>query len=60
MSKYIIKNCPAYSDYCEEIKSYECQDCTNCVMKQIVELCRKAPILDADWILNKLDIQEVE
>ena len=40
MSKYVIKNCPAYSDYCEEIKSYECQDCTNCVMKQIVELAK--------------------
>lgn len=40
MSKYVIKNCPAYSDYCEEIKSYECQDCTDCVMKQIVELAK--------------------
>ena len=38
--KIIIRNCPAYSDYCEEIKSYECQDCTNCVMKRIVELCK--------------------
>jgi hypothetical protein len=41
MSKYIIKNCPAYSDYCEEIKSYECQDINNCVIKQIVEKCKK-------------------
>lgn len=39
--RYIIKNCPAYSDYCEEIKSYECQDCTNCVLKQIVESLRQ-------------------
>ena len=38
---YVIRNCPAYSDYCEEIKSYECQDCTDCVMKRIVEKCKK-------------------
>ena len=47
MSKYIIKNCPAiYSDeYCKE-NTYEdgsihCQDCTDCIMKQIVEKCKK-------------------
>ena len=69
MSKYIIKNCPAYSDYCEEIKSYECQDCTNCIMKQIVEKCKSIK-KDHYWgmreirfsqeILKLLDIQEVE
>lgn len=75
-NKYIILNCPVceFSDW-EECTGYlaegyicndihteivECQDRTDCVMKQIVELCRKAPILDADWILNKIDIQEVE
>ncbi len=58
---YIGKNCPALQQtyYCNTHYS-KCQDCTDCVMKQIVELCRKAPILDADWILNKLDIQECE
>ena len=38
--KYIVKNCPAYSDYCEEIKSYECQDCTDCLIKQVIEKCK--------------------
>lgn len=67
MSKYIIRNCPAYSDYCEEIKSYECQDCTDCVMKQIVEKCKlQAQGIGmsgknlAEKILELLDIQEVE
>lgn len=41
--KYIIKNCPAYSEYwaegCNnrEKTAWVCQDCTDCVMKQIVE-----------------------
>ena len=46
--KYIIKNCPAYRiepDLCVErnLKNGEwisCQDCTDCVMKQIVELAK--------------------
>lgn len=64
-NKYIIRNCPAYSNYCEEIKSYECQNCTDCIMKQIVEKCME------DWkdmmttsfqrgLLNLLEIQEIE
>ncbi len=67
MSKYIIKNCPAYSDYCEEIKSYECQDCTDCVLKRIVSRLNNFAEdygLDAgfyaDELLSYLDIQEVE
>ena len=40
MSKYIIKNCPAIQQgTCE--KYGMCQDCTDCVMKQIVEMCKK-------------------
>lgn len=56
MSKYIIKNCPCFvegiaikgnvqkTQTCNNHKIREltyCQDCTDCVMKQIVELCRK-------------------
>ena len=43
MSKYIIRNCPARlpkSELCIEApkkKAYLCQDCTDCVIKQIVE-----------------------
>lgn len=79
MSKYIIKNCPAiYSDeYCKE-NTYEdgsihCQDCTDCILKQIVEKCKNTQFLPtknrfvlyavkvfANDLLQPLDIQEVE
>ena len=85
MSKYIIKNCPAifYSGITPEPKCLQkweqfdetCQGCTDCVMKQIVELCKDAKTececydthllclgekIFAEKILNLLDIQEVE
>lgn len=47
-NKYIIKNCPAIFKHpvghwnCQQGK--ECQDCTDCVLKQIVELCKSACI----------------
>lgn len=64
--KYIVKNCPAYSDYCEEIKSYECQDCTNCLIKQVIEKCKDS--LDMGYrdefisseILQLFEIEECE
>ena len=39
--KIIIRNCPALQQtyYCH-IRHSKCQDCTDCVMKQIVELCK--------------------
>ena len=43
MSKYIIKNCEqihSSDNFCWS-KNVLCQDCTDCVMKQIVELCKK-------------------
>ena len=46
--KYIIKNCPCYVQYenslhlrCDGQGDGECQDCTDCVMKQTVEKCKK-------------------
>ena len=78
MSKYIIKNCPNLShaimaDGTErnfqcglEIDKY-CQDCTDCVLKQIVTRLNNFAEdygLDAgfyaDELLSYLDIQEVE
>lgn len=90
MSKYIIKNCPAFAkgifckggdiidDGCAD-KTLDrntlisCQDCTDCVMKQIAglckETCRKRCTNDClgtkkhcgyGQILKLLDIQEVE
>ena len=41
--KYIIKNCPAYWNQvysCTRFTETSCQSCTDCVMKQIVELCK--------------------
>ena len=77
--KYIIKNCPASSKdfrlncqgkaYIDKYKCVygllDCQDCTDCLLKQIVEKCME------DWedmttdrfqreLLDLLDIQEVE
>lgn len=43
MSKYIIKNCPAYKNNFCSIRDFYiqgCVNCTDCVMKQIVELCK--------------------
>lgn len=46
MNKYIIRNCPCYNkDYScqskDNITGKFCQDCTNCLLKQIVELCNR-------------------
>lgn len=54
MSKYIIKNCPARlskSGLCIEApekKAYLCQDCTDCIMKQIVDKCNKIIFLNGN------------
>ena len=75
MSKYIIKNCPTLMGnrpcYSKEIR--QCADCTDCVMKQIVELCKEnlnslETYIDVrslecavlQNILQLLDIQEIE
>lgn len=45
--KIIIRNCPALyqingmTNECLGT-DYQCQDCTNCLLKQIVELCKDA------------------
>ena len=44
MSKYIINNCPAIyinqnNEYDCDKAEYFCKDCTDCVMKQIVDEC---------------------
>jgi hypothetical protein len=83
---YIVKNCPAY-EYNEEwdhhickrnLAVYEttcdtCPECSDCTMKQIVELCKhdieqwkaipNVDILEgcvSNKILKLLDIQECE
>lgn len=77
MGKYIIKNCEqihSSDNFCWS-KNILCQDCTDCVLKQIVDLCKpvKKEYLEhkldaliagkfniAGKILLLLDIQEVE
>jgi hypothetical protein len=79
--KYIIRNCPNYfktlsGNYYCDLNAGGCQDYTDCVLKQIVELCRKTVKIfsaesgtqpyaggrctEAEGILQLLDIQEVE
>ena len=80
--KYIIRNCPCFFEENEEVNDYTCawngteelacQDCTDCVMKQIVEKCRYCINAEKNnkyktngWVLSDdilalLDIQEVE
>ena len=43
MSKYVIKNCDCIlsSGRCNVKSLVFCQDCTDCVLKQIVEKCNK-------------------
>lgn len=78
MSRYVIENCPCYNkDYsCQSkanITGKYCKDCTDCVLKQIVELCKRTCEMRCTnyclgakkyygygQILKLLDIQEVE
>lgn len=45
--KYIVKNCPsAYQDYrmrylCDYNYDEPCKDCTDCLIKQVIEKCKK-------------------
>ena len=46
MSKYIVKNCPAIincmmlKNSCSNADGY-CKDYTNCLIKQVIEKCKK-------------------
>ena len=47
MSMYIVKNCHCYINYeyklhlcCDGQGDGECQDCTDCVIKQVIEKCK--------------------
>ncbi len=79
--KYIIKNCPCFvegiaikgneqkTQTCNNHKVREltlCQDCTDCVLKQIVEKCKERTVgfieegAIKEEILKLLDIEECE
>lgn len=65
--KYIIKNCPAFLDdvqllefsegTCNSLQNHRtyCQDCTDCVMKQIVDILRKNTCKPEECGMNKPD-----
>lgn len=74
-NKYIIRNCPCYDGNGDEYdcgweysKELYCQDCTDCVLKQIVGKCRGelgrvrtiGKDIMAEEILKLLDIEECE
>lgn len=43
--KYIVKNCPAIYEflnyYCKQSDKKLCQDCTDCVIKRVIEKCKE-------------------
>lgn len=75
-NKYIVKNCPALQQtyYCDTHHS-KCQDCTDCVIKQVIEKCKKTLDLmnsasgnnayaggrctEAEQILQLFDMEEI-
>lgn len=76
-NKYIVKNCPCNvttEDMCDWENTNEtyCQDCTSCVIKQVIEKCNIyknfIAITISDYakrelalaILQLFDIEEVE
>lgn len=70
MKKMIITNCPALTDQGECYQGSvfmgtafkECQERTDCVLKRIVELCRKQACLGIDcaWCSDKCNLELVK
>ena len=73
MSKYIVKNCPArcngmFKD-CIGTSHKECENCTDCLIKQVIEKCKflkstfdydKASNYVTNEILQLFKIEECE
>lgn len=61
MTKYIIKNCPALrgwvcnEQFIKQDKMIDCQDCTDCVLKQIVGILRENTCKPEECGMNKPD-----
>lgn len=74
---YIVKNCPAfnpqaYEHCCSLDGNYKCEYCTDCVIKQVIEVCKKEAVINYpkkekefitvngyQAILNMFDIVEI-
>jgi len=64
---YIVKNCPSvcFGELCSKLfLSYalKCADCTNCVIKQVIEKCKRIKHYfrgtDNNYCLGKLSLSE--
>lgn len=56
--KYVIKNCEqihSSDNFCWS-KNVFCQDCTYCLLKQIVELCKKIIFLNGSTDFTDVDM----
>lgn len=79
MSKFIVKNCTCLYEYgkgdcCNDLKYDQhtlCQDCTNCLIKQVIEKCKQeCNPLNNEWnrvkenlsqeLLQLFEIEECE
>lgn len=58
MSKYIINNCPALflTGVCAEKQLTYCEDRADCLLKQIVELCKKIIFLNRGTDFTDVDM----
>lgn len=62
---YIVRNCPCYEfGFCtsHHIKVRGCINCSDCVVKQVIEKCKEHPFKDCacgDDILQLFDIEEI-
>ena len=73
-NRYVVLNCPTLMGnrlcYSKEIR--QCADCTDCVIKQIIEVCKEEAVINYpkkekefitvngyQAILNMFDIEEV-
>ena len=72
--QYIVRNCPAfnpqaYEHCCNLDGNYKCEYCTDCVIKQVIEVCKEEHERGADYmfwvdkfaqeILELFDIEEI-
>ncbi len=63
-NRYVVLNCPTLMGnrlcYSKEIR--QCADCTDCVIKRVIEKCKEHPFKDCacgDEILQLFDIEEI-
>lgn len=58
--KYIVKNCPCiYSKHykCDGIYYGLCKECTDCLIKQVIEKCNEQfGLIDSDYREGKRDV----